>query len=532
MDKNAYFQLHHKSNQLWLHVFPAEGIGKMFELAELMHYLDVCKINDYDTATLGKYYQAMNFTEEFLLCTHNVIAENEMLLVEVPPSGLNAIGRFVPPSTEGGMMSKGEILSSLNHKGVHYGICEEQIDQFLNLRKYCTDYELAVATLPIHGKDAEITYHFDTNVTSRPKMKEDGSVDYHQLGNIKPVKKGEILATLTPVDYGTPGKNVLGKQISAKKVRNKHLSFGRNIEISEDKLTIKSLVAGHVTLVDDMVMVSDVFEVPKDVDTATGDIEYSGTVEIGGSVLTGYKVKTDGDIIVNGVVEGAILEAGGNIVLKSGMQGASRGILKANGNIIAKFLENAEVHCEGGITCDAMMHCKVYCKKDINVTGKRGLITGGYTSTYGSIMAANVGSSMGTDTTLEILGDIEMAKRLNELEETIQERALQIKNIDQVMRALAEYVRAGNRLSKDQEGKFKIASANREKMLKELENMKEEAEKISNKLTDCIDVRIIIDGKVFSGVKIVIKGMKKIMHDSISHCEFRRVGADIIMEAL
>ena len=47
-----------------------------------------------------------------------------------------------------------------------------------------------------------------------------------------------------------------------------------------------------------MVMVSDIYRVPANVDPSTGDIEYNGTVEVAGNVATGFKVKAEGDIIV------------------------------------------------------------------------------------------------------------------------------------------------------------------------------------------------------------------------------------------
>lgn len=109
-------------------------------------------------------------------------------------------------------------------------------------------------------------------------------------------------------------------------------------------------------------MVSDVYDVPANVDVSTGDIEYKGTVHVNGNVLTGYMIQATGDIIVNGVVEGAILIAGGNIVLKRGMQGMTKGSLSAAGNITAKFIENSEVRCEGTLMCDAILHSDVECK--------------------------------------------------------------------------------------------------------------------------------------------------------------------------
>ena len=135
------------------------------------------------------------------------------------------------------------------------------------------------------------------------------------------LKKEINFATLTPAYLEKRVYLWLGKPMMPKKVRNRVLRFGRNIRISEDKCTIYSKVSGHVTLVDDMVMVSDVYRFPANVDSSTGDIDYKGTVEVTGNVTTGFAVKAEGDIIVNGVVEGATLISGGNIVLKRGMQG-------------------------------------------------------------------------------------------------------------------------------------------------------------------------------------------------------------------
>ena len=215
------------------------------------------------------------------------------------------------------------------------------------------------------------------------------------MGNIKSVKEGDKLATLTPAYRGKAGVSVLGKPMMPKKVRNRVLRFGRNIRISEDKCTIYSKVSGHVTLVDDMVMVSDVYRVPANVDSSTGDIDYKGTVEVTGNVTTGFAVKAEGDIIVNGVVEGATLISGGNIVLKRGMQGMDRGMLQAEGNITAKFLENCKVRCKGMLKADAILHSDVECQENVDILGKKGLINGGSLSTYADVHATTLGSTMG-----------------------------------------------------------------------------------------------------------------------------------------
>lgn len=143
-------------------------------------------------------------------------------------------------------------------------------------------------------------------------------------------------------------------------------------------------VNGHVELVEGTVFVSDELAV-ENVDNATGNIDYEGNVQINGNVTTNFRVKAKGDIVVKGVVEGAVLEAGGNIVIARGMNGMGRGVLKAGGNIISKFLENATAEAEGYVASESILHSKVTAGGEVNVDGRRGFITGGKVCATGAL---------------------------------------------------------------------------------------------------------------------------------------------------
>ena len=532
MQKNGYFQLIKVNEQTGLKVFaPMEG-GTMFTMDELIHYLDIKKINSYNLVELNQYIKLNRFEEPFLINDSGFIREHEEINLVISPKAEYATARFYPPSTDGDRISKEEILRSFKARGIIYGIKEDVIDGFLKDPCYCTDYIVAEATLPVHGSDAKIEYHFDTNITARPKLNEDGSVDFHQLGNIKPVRKGDKLATLIPADLGKPGKNILGNELVPRKVKNLRLHYGRNIEISENRCEIFSQVAGHVTLVDDMVMVSDVYQVPKNVDASTGDIVYSGSVEIPGNVLTGFAIKADGDIIVNGVVEGARIESEGNVVLKNGMQGMGRGEIIAKGNVIAKFLENCNVTAGGSVMSDAMMHTNVSCRGKIEVTGRRGLITGGHIKTYGDIIVTNLGSNMGTDTKVEILPDTDLIKEVNELERRKQECEEEIKKIDKIFLVIGEKLKRGEKLSPEQEKSVRLMMNTRPERLKEIEDIDCVVLQRREEIEAYKGVSIRVNGNVYSGVKIVIKDIMKIMQENVSHCRFVLEGADIRIAAI
>lgn len=59
------------------------------------------------------------------------------------------------------------------------------------------------------------------------------------------------------------------------------------------------------------------------------------------------------------MIEGACIEAGGNIIIARGMNGMAKGILKAGGNIVAKFLENATVSAGGYVNTESILHSNV-----------------------------------------------------------------------------------------------------------------------------------------------------------------------------
>ncbi len=527
MKRNAYFQLIHKDSGVWLKIYNASDGGNSISADDIIQYLNLESINSYDIVGLTNYIKVGKFASEFLLGPDSGVPESEVVQARVDDSGLYAVIRFYPPAEGGKKLEKKDIVQEIKDKGIVHGINQKIVDILAIKRNYCTDYAIAKATMPRQGHDAKITYHFDTNVTAKPKRNDDGSVDFHKLGNIKPVKQGDILATLEPADRGEPGISVLGNPIPPKKVKIQRLRFGRNITLSEDHLTITSDVAGHVTLVDSLVMVSDVYSVRNNVDASTGDIEYKGTVEVTGNILTGYKVCAEGDIIVNGVVEGAILEAGGNIVLKSGMQGMSRGVFKAKGNVAARYLENCTVEVEGELTSDAVMHSQITARGDVTVTGKRGLVTGGYIKTYGNIRVGNVGSTMGTDTKLEILSDTDIQIRAKELQDQMSAKIEEVKKMDQVIMMLGKVLRQGGLLTEEQENYLKVAKLNRGKLMEDMESVSNKLALLNEQIVQARDVSIRVESRVYAGTKIVIRDMMKIIRETITQTEFVLEGADI-----
>ena len=532
MAANGYFQVVAEEGKMWLKVFPPEEGGEMVALKSVMKYLDLISFPEFDQVALDQYIKCQEFDGMFMLYDGEILPESEKCNITIIANGERALAQFYPPTTGGASLTEAEIVSDLKQAGVCHGIRKKAIEHFLSHHEYGREYIIAEATPPVQGHSAKIQYFVDINTTARPKLNEDGSVDFHQLGNIKSVKEGDKLATLKPAYRGKAGVSVLGHPLLPKKVRNRVLRFGRNIRLSEDRCHIFSKVAGHVTLVDDMVMVSDIYRVPANVDSSTGDIDYSGTVEVAGNVNTGFAIKAEGDIIVNGVVEGASLIAGGNIVLKRGMQGRDRGVLEAEGNITAKFLENCKVKCKGALKADAILHSDVECREQVDVLGRKGLINGGSLSTYANVHVTTLGSTMGASTKITIISDKELVIRTNDLKEQIEETQKILEKIDQVVHNVKSQLASNQEVLPEQMGYLKQATINKPNLIKKLKDMRDEREKLLLRIEKNRHSCIRVEGVVYPGVDVTVKDVRKIQHEQVSHCRFVRDGADVRMLGL
>ncbi len=535
MKRNAFFQLIHKKDGVYLKSYPAVNGGLALTMDDVLCYLEKKRIQNILIDDIKKFVEKSveETNAEQKILKESILPENEYPLVTMDPDRKMAKVRLYPPSSQGSRITVAELKDLIQQQGVRHGIIESNLELLLKGRVYCTDILIAKATLPVQGRSAKITYHFNVDKTCKPEMNEDGSVDFHKLDMIENVSEGQLLATLSPVEFGTPGTDVAGAPMKPKKVENLILKHGKNIHLSEDKLEMYSDVSGNVTLVDDTVFVSNQYEVPADVGASTGDIDYDGSVLVRGNVLTGYTINASGDITVNGVVEGATLNAGGKIVLKRGIQGMSKAVMEAEGDVISNFIESASVTSGGKIITDAIMHSKIVAKDDIVVKGKRGLIAGGSVRTKTRIEAKTVGSSMGTATKLEVGIDPSIAERYRIIEKEMEGLESEKESLMQNLKVLKKRMDAnGGKLDDEKMQNLKKLSVRIQEIDKQLEEEAQEHELLEQELGKQTDGRIIVENIAYPGVQMTISNVISHIHTETHHSTFVREGADIRIRAI
>ncbi|WP_330369759.1 FapA family protein [Butyrivibrio sp. FCS014] len=177
-------------------------------------------------------------------------------------------------------------------------------------------------------------------------------------------------------------------------------------------------------------------------------MEYEGSVEVKGVIASNFSVKAGGNIVVKGIVEGATLDAGADVILECGAKAG--GNIKAGGNVVTKFIENATIMAKGSITSECILHSTVASGTEITVTGRRGFIAGGKVTAADKIRAKVLGSEMGANTIIEVGADPQLKIRLKELQKNIQTASKNIDSIKPTIDGFTKMLKAGAKFTPDQ----------------------------------------------------------------------------------
>lgn len=520
--KYSYFQVINEESRTGLKLVRGETPLVVTEVAD---YLTQHKIS-FNLTELNRAISSVKDIMTIELSKQKSFPIREEFVLNVTENKMQAIGRFYPPSNDGSFMDKNEIMSDLRYKGIACGIKEEIIDDFIQERSYCSNIVLASGKEPRHGEDAYIEYLFNTDLKARPTLQEDGSVDFFHLNIINHVKVGDCLAILHPEDPGDDGLDVYGNVIKPRSVKRELLKFGRNIDLSENRREIYSQVDGHVTLVEGKVFVSNVMVV-ENVDISTGDIDYEGNVQVNGNVCSNFKINARGNVEVRGVVEGAEIAASGNVTIARGVNGMSKGVIRAGGNVIAKFIENAHVEAKGYVETDSILHSQVTAGTEIRVGGKKGFITGGYVCATNLVDVKTLGAELGANTVVEIGINPETKRRFHELEDMVKQDTKMIASAQPVLDAAKAKILSGIKLPPEQVKHIQELSTTVTLKKKGIEAANKEMAQLQELMSISSEAQIVVRDRVYPGTKIVISDVSRIIKTQAQYCRFIKSQGDV-----
>ena len=255
-----------------------------------------------------------------------------------------------------------DLKEILEQNGVHFGILETALQDMAESQLYNQPILVAKGIKPVDGVDGYYEYMFQPATDKKPQIKPNGSVDYWSVNNIQPVEAGQVIAIYHPPIQGKDGTGVKGNVIFAKRGKDQPLLKGKGFERSADDLTYTASIDGKIEMQGDRIVILAIHEISGDADITGGNIDFRGDVVVHGNVENGITIKASGSITIDGTVEACTLIAGKDIILRGGMLGGNRSMVKTKGSIYAKFFENTIIEADGIIQADVLMNCTVDCK--------------------------------------------------------------------------------------------------------------------------------------------------------------------------
>ncbi|MGI8424785.1 MAG: DUF342 domain-containing protein [Chloroflexota bacterium] len=296
--------------------------------------------------------------------------------------------------------------------GIVNGLDEELVE---HLHDKVLDHPVVIARgqLPKDGQDAKIEYVFEALQSEKDTAKEQkaeaavaGSdrVDFREMGHgPASVEPDTLLARKVPLVPAVDGFTVKGKTIPAKKPKDLELRrlAGQNTRVSEDGTQIVAGAGGMASRVGEKIAVLPVHTVDGDVDFKSGNVNFEGNLQIKGGIKPGFKVTATGSVSVGGTVEGATIEAGGDVTVTGGVVGQKEGVIRAGGTVTARFVQETEIHAGGTVTvASEIRESTVISERKVVIAGA-GRVVGGRIRGRDGVELREAGSPAATPTSIQ-----------------------------------------------------------------------------------------------------------------------------------
>lgn len=366
---------------------------------------------DLQDAGYGEFYAAVEVLNPVILAANKgqagnfIIAEQRdaQLTLTVSPDKL-AVHAQLTKAYGGRTISREWLDAELKALGVASRCILNSAVEALLAAGEAQNSLLARAIMPEKGVDAYLDILVDGCKNLALQEDEQGRVDFYQSHEFVVVDIGDHLVRRIAPTAGKMGLNVAGIVLAPE--AGKDITFGSDhvgaAVATKDPNLLVATVKGHPVIRASGVSVDPILRL-KNVNLATGNISFDGSVEIAGDVASGLSVQATGDIFIRGMVEKARVSARRNLVIQGGVMGDDLGRddrdelilrtrLRAGGNISAKFMNFVDAVAGQGISVrEYVMQSHLQAQELIAIgqEGGKGSLIGGRAKA-GVQFAANI----------------------------------------------------------------------------------------------------------------------------------------------
>lgn len=297
-----------------------------------------------------------------------------------------------PPENGGAGFTIVSLISDLEAEGISWGIDRDGLEK--SVLKCLTD-EVTLRSVPAARGEKAVKavpsyWHLKKRLIALPEADlKAPNVDYRKRSPYIMVKKGEPLAKMVPEAPGTPGRNVAGEVLPAGE--KDVVSFRPGENLIEKEQVLYAGTHGRFEIREKVMSVNETLEIAGNVDYSTGHIAFSGDVIIHGSVCDGFRVAAGKSIFVKQTMDASQVLSKGDLTVDGGIKGRGEGLVRVDGAVKAKFIENASVESHGPISVEkAVMHTALNTLSAVDL-GDAGVLVGGEVRAVKGLRVGHIG---------------------------------------------------------------------------------------------------------------------------------------------
>lgn len=343
------------------------------------------------------------------------------------------------PPDGGKPVDEAQLRAALAGQGIVYGLLEAEMREALASGR-CRQLLIAQGRAPEAGEPAR----FESLLRHAGTSDERSPIDFRELGSLVVVDPGTPLMRRIPPRRGRDGTDILGVAIPAPAVPDLPFDIGPGTARSpQDPELLIATQSGLPSLAPRGVSVNPKVEV-QDVDLASGNIQFDGTVHVRGDVRAGMLIKVTGDVLIDGTLEAAEVEAGGHVMVQGGIIGRAErseaGLqtarVRAKGHVQARFIEHAQIEAGGSVqAATGLRDAEVHAGDEVLVGA--GLV-GGHIAALRRVHAVVLGAPWGDQTQVQVGVDPFLNAQIKELAHERQRRGDEQHKLQQVMNHLSQ----------------------------------------------------------------------------------------------
>lgn len=360
--------------------------------------------------------------------------------------------------------------------------------------------EIARGENSIPGQDGYYTFNFCNKRSYMPTDESDGTSDFEKIRCVERVLKGQTLATYYPATKGTPGRTVTGRILYAPDGKEIPQLWGENISLLEDGRTYVSQINGRVILHERNLYVEELTIIDDNI-WEEHTLDFPGTVHITVDVPEGVQIHAKGDIIVDGMVTGAVLDADRNILVRLGINKGTTGAkLTAKENVTVKYSEYAQIKAGKNIYLNYSLNSVLLAKEAIITFGQRGGIIGGTAFAERGFCISNLGNETGRDTQIGFGAWEELKKRLIKVENDIRTANKEFEELQELLKKIVD--KSNGIQDQNSEIIMKLGN-NIHHTMKNIAYYEAERERLEQRINKAMKAQVIVNHKIYDNVTFI-----------------------------